>query len=142
MTIKGTVEPEQKIVEAPLVVTDKARRSAKWTWFLLALGFSALEISVLVFGNLTFATWKDWVIAAGAVFFPVLAVLTCLDLVNDWSDDKSDRVTRTIFIGIPLAVCALLLVSWMLWSFFGWIVTIPIWAAVIIILLILLLLRR
>lgn len=136
------MEPEQKVVEAPLLVPKKDTRRAKWSTFFIFLGGSALEIGLLAFGNLTFEKWTDWVIAAGAVMFPVLTVLAGLDLAFDWSDEKSDRVVKTIFVGIPLAAGAFLLVSWVLVSFFGWIVTIPTWAAVIIILLILLLLRR
>jgi len=122
----------------PFAATEPRR--VKWSTFLIFLVASALEMGVLAFGNLTFEKWSDWIIVGGALFFPVLTVISWIDLLNDWSVDKSDRIVLKVFgwiIGVPVVAGALLLVLWVLLSFFGWLATIPVWAAVIIILLLL-----
>lgn len=120
----------------------KATGHEKWTTFVVFLVFSALEIGLLVFGELDFTKWRDWLIVVGAIFCPVLTVIAGVALVKDWSIEKSDRVlNRTLgcLIGAPIAT---LVGVWVLTSFFGWFSTIPLWAAVIIVLLVILISRR
>ena len=88
-------------------------RRDKWIIFLLFLGFSALEVAVLVFGHLTFEKWGDWIIAGGAVFFPILTVLSGKSLANDWTAEESDRTVGKVFgwiIAAPFVIAALVLV--------------------------------
>ena len=63
--------PQIEEVSTPLVET----RREKWTTFLIFVGASILEASVLTFGNLIFEKWRDWIIVGGALFFPVLAAI-------------------------------------------------------------------
>lgn len=55
----------------------------KWSDLLVWLGFSALELRVLVHNNLTFEGWRDWSIVAGAFFFPLAALGLAYSLAND-----------------------------------------------------------
>jgi hypothetical protein len=126
----------------PEDVPPKDSRSTKWFTFFMLLGFSTVEIYLLLFGKLEFVKWKDWIILGGAVFFPVLTIIAGLDLVKDWSTQETDRITTRTFgwlIGAPIAA---LVGLWGMTSLFGWFNDIPSWAAVIIVLLIILIIRR
>lgn len=115
-------------------------RREKLTFFILFLGFSILEVAVLAFSHPTFEKWGDWMIAGGALLFPILTVLSWKSLISNWSVEESDHAVGKVFgwiIAAPVIVAALVLVGWALFSFLGWLATIPVWAAVIIILLLL-----
>ena len=81
--------PQIEEVSTPLVET----RREKWTTFLIFVGASILEASVLTFGNLIFEKWRDWIIVGGTLFFPVLAAIFWESLRSNWSASDSDRVT-------------------------------------------------
>jgi hypothetical protein len=52
--------------------TKEETLASKWGTLILFVGFSVLEACALVYGNLTFEKWKDWLIVFGAFMFPVL----------------------------------------------------------------------
>src|SRR5882672_12686935 len=119
-------------------VPSKETPKEKWINFLAFVGFSALEIGVLIWGNLTFQKWRDWVIVAGALFFPILAMISLRGIRNDWTNEESDRAFWKVFgwlFALPFILGAVAVAIWILFVFFGWLATIPGWAAVIIILL-------
>jgi hypothetical protein len=72
------------------------------------------------------------------ILFPMLAVISGMGLLKNWSIEESERATNRVIgwiIAIPLIVAAFVIATWGIVSFFGWLATIPSWAAVIIILL-------
>ena len=115
---------------------DRKRKREKWNQFAWFVGFSLLEIGVLTFTKLDFDHWRSRLFVFGAVFFPAMAVLSYFDARGDWSTEKSDHIfSRAIgwILGGPIllvgGLCLIIVV-------FGWLGSIPSWAAVIIVLLI------
>lgn len=112
----------------------------KWKTLLFWLGFSVLGIWALIYGNLTFEKWKDWLIVGTAFYFPLMAFDSARNLE---SDPRVVGMAKSIarmcqwILAAPFVIVALSVAGWLLFSFFGWLATIPAWAAVIIILLLL-----
>jgi len=130
-------------MESSTDLRAKQRREHRSSFVCFLVG-AALEIGMVLFGDLTFRSWQDWIIAGGAFFFPIMAALSLVALRKNWTLDQSEAAVKRTFgwiIGIPVIFAALLAVGWSLFSFFGWLGTIPAWAAVIIVLLILILLK-
>lgn len=131
----------------PPLMGNKVTKRRREYWSSLAIFgfFSLLEIFVLSSQPVDFSRWRYWLIASGAVFFPIMALLSLLAIVFDWSNDKSDRAFKwtfgLIFLG-PLVLVAAVVGGYFLLSAFGWFATIPSWAAVIIVLLVLIYLKK
>ena len=110
----------------------------KWVTFLTFVGFSILDVWILISVNLNFAKLGDWIIVGGALFFPVMTAISWKSLVNNWSVEKSDRAFARLIgwvIGAPAFYAAIILAIWVLFSFFGWLQTIQLGAIGIIIIL-------
>lgn len=119
---------------------NAALRKEQRRTFLAFLLFSILEIGVLVYIRPDFTHWRDWIIAAGAIFFPILAVISFLSMRRNWTGDQTDSVimrTLGFIVLAPIALVAIVIVGFALYAAFGWFGTIPSWAAVIIVLLLL-----
>ena len=117
---------------------DSETLASKWLTLVLWLGFSALEIWLLLFGNLKFDHWKAWVIALGAVFFPFMALWSAAELTSDKRLTGALRrgaVAIKWLLAAPFVIVATILIGWLLFAVLGWFASIPLWAAVIIILL-------
>lgn len=118
--------------------TKEETLASKWGTLILFVGFSVLEACALVYGNLTFEKWKDWLIVFGAFMFPVLALVSAHSLTKD---TRLQGINRKLAVYVkwvlaaPFALIAITLAMWLLFSIFGWFASIPGWAAVIIILL-------
>lgn len=124
----------------------KNTRRTKWLTFFIFLGGSTfLLITILGKDKLNVVNWKDRFIAVGAIIWLVYTVIAGLSLVKYWSNTEDNlaflAVEKTFsrLIGVPIIV---LVGVWVLMSVFGWLSSIPSWAAVIIALLILLLIRQ
>ena len=125
--------------------TVDKRRLGQYITFAIFVFFSALEIAGLFYQPPTFSTLKDWIVVGGAIFFPIMAIISFRVLRNNWTDEQIDQVTmRTLgyVVLVPVAIVAAVLVGIALFSAFGWLATIPSWAAVIIVLLVLIYLKK
>jgi uncharacterized membrane protein YdjX (TVP38/TMEM64 family) len=121
------------------------RRSDYWLALVVFLFLSFLAMFVLSSQPTDFSRWRYWIIAGGAVFFPIFALITLLAIVFDWSNAKTDRTLKWMFgliILVPLSLIAAVVGGYFLLSAFGWFATIPSWAAVIIVLLLLIYLKK
>jgi hypothetical protein len=129
------VEPEAAEAE-----WRRERRNSFWTW----AGLSVLVIGYLIWKPPTFSTWRDWFIVGGAIFFPVLAIVSFISMRKEWTPHQEDWVFRRtlgyMILG-PILLVAIVIGGILLYSAFGWLGTIPSWAAVIIVLLVLILLK-
>jgi hypothetical protein len=126
-------------VRHELVKLAKRRRERHFT-FLGFLLFSVLYIAFLVYLPPKFVGWRDWIPVAGAIFFPLMALLSWLSMRNDWSVEKEEQtIMRTLgyIVLAPVLLVVAIIVGLALYSAFGWFATIPSWAAVIIVLLLL-----
>jgi hypothetical protein len=124
--------------------SDSKRQREQFKIFACFVFFSALEIGYLFYMQPTFSTLGDWTILGGAIFFPIMAILSFFAMRNNWSDEQADRITmRTLgyVVLAPIALIVAVLVGIALFSAFGWFATIPSWAAVIIVLLVLIYLK-
>lgn len=120
------------------------RRREVLTQFCTFLGFSALEISHFVFNGIKLEKVGDWIILVGAVLFPIMTIVSWRSLRNNWTAEEEDRAaTRTLgyIVLIPIILVAVIVTGYALFSLYGWLATIPSWAAVIILLLILIYLK-
>jgi protein-S-isoprenylcysteine O-methyltransferase Ste14 len=109
------------------------------------LFFSIFEIGYLIYSPPTFSTWRDWIIVAGAILFPIMATISWRSMRNNWSTDKEDQTimqTLGYIVLAPILVLIIVIAGFALFSAFGWFATIPSWAAVIIILLVLIYLKK
>jgi hypothetical protein len=132
-------------IEGQSAVTDAKRRREQWSTFFGFVAFSIFEIGYLIWQPPTFALLRDWIILGGAIFFPIMAVISYVSLCKSWTPQQEDRATtRTLgFIFLaPVALVGIVLAGFMLFSAFGWFATIPSWAAVIIMLLVLIYLKK
>ena len=125
----------------PTELNEKEETLASmWGTLLIFVGFSALEIWVLVYGNLTFEKWKDWLFVLGAFMFPILALVSAHNLTRD---ERLQGVSRKLallvkwVLAAPFALVVIAATIWLLISIFGWFASIPGWAAVIIVILLL-----
>jgi len=130
----------------PQLMDDKVakRRRDYWVALIVFLFFSFLEIFVLSSQPANFSRLGYWIIAGGAVFFPMMAVISSLAIVFDWSNEKADRTIKWTFgliILAPLVLIVAVVGAYFLLSAFGWFATIPSWAAVIIVILLLIYLK-
>ncbi len=124
--------------------TDGIRKEHRNT-FLIFLFLSALEIWALFTRDMRFEKWADWIIVGGAVMFPLLAFQSGRAMRNNWSAERSDQAVKRMFswlLATPFLLAAAALGLWAVLAVFGWLGSIPGWAAVIIFLLVLLLLKR
>jgi hypothetical protein len=139
----------------PVSGTAKDPGFKGWSTFLVFLFFSALEIGILIYDPSTFVNRSDRIIVAGAVFFPIMALFSFPPIFR-WLNqtrvvraiDRIDRAAATLFANlfryvvlVLIALVAAVLLGFALFSAFGWLSTIPSWAAVIIILLFLIYLK-
>lgn len=109
-----------------------------WFQFLTLVGFSVLEIGLLAFGNVAFDRWPVWVIAGGAIFFPLCAAISWRDLRHNWSRECAGRTFEGVLgqiLAIHVILAALGIAMWILFFAIGWFATIPAWVGGIIILL-------
>jgi hypothetical protein len=105
----------------------------------------SFEIGYLFYDPPTFSSLKDWIILGGAIFFPIMAILSFFAIRNNWTDEQADRITmRTLgyVVLAPISLILVVLAGFGLFSAFGWLASIPSWAAVIIILLVLIYLKK
>lgn len=114
--------------------------ASKWGSLLIFIGFSALEVWVLIYGNLTFEKWRDWLFILGAFMFPLLALTSSHAITEDIRLQGTARKVAVFLkwiLAAPFALIAVAVAIWLLSSVVGWFASIPGWAAVIIILLLL-----
>jgi hypothetical protein len=138
----GTEEDFQPRLLDPAVAK---RGRNRWWALIVFLFFSFLEIYVLSTQSLDFSKLGGWAIAGGAFFFPLLALITMLAIVFNWSNERTDRTIKWTFGLIILAPVILIIAvvgGYFLLSAFGWLTTIPSWAAVIIGLLLLIYFKK
>jgi hypothetical protein len=129
--------------------TVAKRRQGRFTSFVLFALISAFWAGYLFYHPPTFSTVGDWVIVAGAIFFAIWAITALCGMLNGWTAEQEDKALgRTmgfvVFAPVALVVAALVagLAGVTLFSTFGWLATIPSWAAVIIVLLVLIYLKK
>ncbi len=121
-------------------INPKKRRREQVSTFLVFVAFSVLEIGYLLFSNRP----TNWIILAGAIMFPILALLALLSLIKNWTPEQEDKIfSRTLgwIVAAPIVVVVAAIAGVALYSAFGWLATIPSWAAVIIVLLVLIYLK-
>ena len=121
-----------------------SRRWGQIFALLFSLSFSALEIGVLIFAPPKFDHWTDWLIVGGAILFPIMAIFLFISMLAGWSAEREEQAfTRTIgcIFLTPVVLIIVAVAGFALYSAFGWLGTIPTWAAVIIVLLVLILLK-
>ena len=140
----------------PLHIKTVVEQGAPWTpktprvetatheTFLFFLLFSILEIGVLVYIRPDFTHWRDWIIAAGAIFFPILAVISFLSMRRNWTGAKptASSAHAGFVVLLPIALVAIVFAGFALYAAFGWFGTIPSSAAVIVVLLLLIYLKK
>jgi hypothetical protein len=111
-------------------VTSRWRR---FPTFMVFAGFSVLEFAVLSTIKVDTSDLDFWIVVAGAIFFPVLAILSLLSIWNNWTREQEDRAFNVLryMCLIPIILGGAMLVSVGLFLFWGWLGIIPSWAAVI-----------
>jgi len=133
-------------------------RNDKWATFFILLSLSLAHLGGWLSGDLKFETLTDWYFLFTAISFTALTAVSWKRLENKWSINHSKQlikkglvfllkavnhskqVIKKVLVFLLKAVFVIFLVAvvgWVLVSFFGWLGTIPLWAAVIIVLLIL-----
>jgi hypothetical protein len=126
--------------------SDKSRRGEHGLAFAFCAFLSAFMIGHLIYNRSTFSDAADWIMLGGGIWFSLWAILSFFAMLNNWGDEqfaRFDRITETVarvvLAPVALIVAALVavLVGVALFSAFGWLATIPSWAAVIIVLLVL-----
>jgi uncharacterized protein YacL len=129
--------------------TVDKRRQGQFASFVLFALVSAFWVGYLFYHPPTFSTVGDWVIVAGAIFFSIMAITALCGMLNGWTAEQEDKALgRTmgfvVFAPVALIVAALVAAVFgiILFSAFGWLATIPSWAAVIIVLLVLIYLKK
>jgi LytS/YehU family sensor histidine kinase len=105
---------------------------------IYGLGFSALGVWVLVYENLKFDHWKDWLIVVSTIF----SLLMTFGAANILAKDAGvTGVVNTVAVAVkwlllaPFFAMAVGIAGWLLFSIFGWMGSIPAWAAIIIVIL-------
>jgi hypothetical protein len=141
-------EPKYQVIDEevaailPADLIDVTPAPAKKPDYLTPLGLTAF--SVFLIGDLFYAppifdSWRDWLRLVGAVFAPILAIISICALAKGWSDEQTDKAAMRA-IGYtalaPIALVAALLLGFAVYSFFGWLAAIPSWAAAVVLLLI------
>lgn len=133
------------MTEGQSALSEAKRRRELRSQFWGFVAFSLFEIGYLVYRPPTFSTWRDWIIAGGAILFPIMAIISFRSMRNNWTPEQEDQVaTRTlgyVFLA-PFLLVGIVLIGIALFSAFGWLATVPSWAAVIIVLLILIYLKK
>jgi hypothetical protein len=96
-------------------------------------GFSVLEFVVLSTMQVDASDLDFWIIAAGAIFFPVSAILSFLSMWNNWTREQEDRAFNVLRYTclIPIILGGAMLLSVGLFLFWGWLGIIPSWAEII-----------
>jgi hypothetical protein len=125
--------------------SEGKQRREKLYQLLVFVFFSVFEISYLLYSQPTFSKLGDWIILGGAFFFPIMALISWRSIRNDWSAEKEDQtITRTFgsIVLAPILLVVAVVAGFALFSAFGWLATIPSWAAVIIILLVLIYFKK
>jgi hypothetical protein len=115
---------------------DSSKVISRWRrfpTFVVFAGFSVLEFVVLSTVKVDTSDLDFWIIVAGAIFFPVLAILSFLSIWNNWTREQEDRAFNVLryMCLIPIILGGAMLVSVGLFLFWGWLGIIPSWAAVI-----------
>jgi small-conductance mechanosensitive channel len=106
----------------------KRRRGQRWTFAGLVL-FSAFFIGDLFYNPPTFSTLTDWITLGGAILFPIMAIISFFAMRSNWSDEQTDRITMRTLGLVLLAPVALIVALLVGYAAFGWLATIPSWAA-------------
>jgi hypothetical protein len=104
-------------------------------------------IGHLFYNPPSFSTPGGWIVVGATVWFSIWAIFCLFAIRNNWSVEQTDRIfdqiTRPVgyVLFVPLALIVVVLAGIVLFPAFGWLATIPSWAAVIIVLLVLIYLR-
>jgi hypothetical protein len=112
---------------------------------LVFLLFSVFFFGYWFYRPPTFSTWQDWIIVGGAVFCPIMAIFMWVSIPNTWSAEKEDQAfmqTLGYLVLVPILLVLAVIAGFALFSTFGWLATIPSWAAIITILLVLIYLKK
>jgi hypothetical protein len=120
---------------------DKRHRQVRsqFFWFLF---FSVLTIGYLVWRQPGF-TGHGFFLAAGAIVFSLMTVLSWRSMRLGWTVEQEDRATRRTLSYLflpPVVLAAVVLAGIALYFAFGWLATIPS-SAIIIVLLVLIYLK-
>ena len=127
---------------APSETDDKRHRRLRSQFFWL-LFFSVLTIGYLVRRQPGFTNY-GFFLAAGAIVFSLMTVLSWRSMRKGWTVEQEDRAAKRALSYLfltPVVLAAVVLAGIALYSAFGWLATIPSWAAVIIVLLVLIYLK-
>lgn len=129
-----------------LYITQAIHRRESLFGGVFFLGFAALEAWVFQSGELERkAEWVTWLVGISAIGFLAAGIFSLLAWAKNWSPEDYDVAgtkTWNWVVGTPLVIGGGLLALWLSLSAFGWLTSIPAWAAVIIVLLVLLLLKK
>jgi hypothetical protein len=124
------------------------RQQGQFASFAVFAFISAFWIGYLFYHPPTFSTIGDWIIVGAAIFFSIMAIAALCGMLNNWTSEQEDQaIGRTLgyVVLAPIALIVVALVAVLagivLFPAFGWLATIPSWAAVIIVLLVLIYLR-
>jgi hypothetical protein len=132
------------------VPSHRAQRLKELIFFLF---MSILAMGALLYYSPTGELY--WSVLAVVCAFPLLTIFTFISLLRGWTDEDEAEVMQVIqrpagFIGrfvmwsvmwSILALIGAVIAGVALYSVFGWLATIPSWAAVIIVLLVLIYLK-
>jgi hypothetical protein len=119
-------------------------RREKRNTFLGFVAFSVFYIGYVFYSPPTFNTLVDWCAAGGAIFFPIMAIISFRSLRNDWSPQREDQATMRMIWNIvltPVLLVGAVVAFFMLQSAFSWLAALPSGMAVVIVLLVLIYLR-
>jgi hypothetical protein len=131
-------------MKTAISTNDNKRWREQRTQFLGFLLFSVLEIGYLLYSRLTFTVWRDWIFLGGAVLFSIMTIISWRSMRNNRTAEQEDRAVTLTFgyiVAGPIILLIAVLAGFALFSMFGWLATIPSWAAVIIVLLVLIYLK-
>jgi len=131
--------------DRPLEDAEAKWRRYQRTIFAVLVLFSVLAIGGLLFNPPTSSDWRDWIVLVGVILLPIItAIVLYRSMRNNWTAEQEEQtLKRTLgyVVLAPIALIVAVLAGVVLFSAFGWLASIPSWAAVIIVLLVLIYLK-
>lgn len=130
-------------MDGPSILKSMSRRE-KFVTLFISLALFDLFVGDLVYNSRSPDNSHLWLQLAGSVLFLFMTIFSFLSIFKNWTAEKEDQLfmrTAGYLVLVPIMIVVAIFLGFALFSTFGWLATIPSWAAVIIVLLVLIYLK-